>query len=96
MTSNDCSSSTPLRLEVRPALIKKGQRINNQIKPVTEESYSTYDSDSNSESDFNESVIIAELVSLELAGRWATIAPHIELRAHQKTRAPSLKKVLSS
>lgn len=92
--SQDVENSLPLRIQARPAHIKRLQQLNEQNRLFVAGPNPAIDSEDPADAAFTGSTIIAQFDSLTDAQAWADADPYVKAGVYAKVIVKPFKKVL--
>jgi uncharacterized protein len=92
--SEDVADSLELRMEARPAHLKRLETLQNEGRLIIAGPHPAIDSDNPGAAGFTGSLIVAEFDSLQDAQHWADNDPYIEANVYAKVTVKPYKKVL--
>lgn len=92
--SEDVADSLELRMNARPAHLKRLEALQNEGRLILAGPHPAIDSDNPGAAGFTGSLIVAEFDSLQDAQRWADTDPYVEANVYAKVTVKPFKKVL--
>jgi uncharacterized protein YciI len=92
--SEDIQHSLPLRLQARPAHLKRLQRLKHEGRLLLAGPHPAIDSDEPGAAGFSGSLVVAEFPSLQEAQAWADADPYMTAGVYARVTVKPFKKVL--
>ena len=92
--SQDKEGTLSLRMETRPAHIKRLEALKGEGRLVLAGPYPAVDNGDPGDAGFTGSLIVAEFDSLERAQTWADTDPYVTAGVYEKVTVKPFKKVL--
>lgn len=92
--SEDVADSLPLRLQARPAHIKRLEALKEQGRLLLAGPHPSIDSEDPGPAGFSGSLVVAEFASLEQAEAWAQDDPYIAAGVYARVTVKPFRKVL--